>query len=278
MSDCFISYSRQDHQLATLIASQLRAQNLEVFMDSASIRPGENWREALLRNISASYCFVLIATKNIRGSDWVNQELGIAFQLNKRVLPVLVGIHSSELPGFAADVQALPIGQVPTQRELTNLRSQVAEIVRREKAKGPPEAAALVEQAIKRIEAHAYDAALDNLNQASTIAPLAGDTNYYLALASLKGKRPRSLFLSEADAVSRYLERACTSATPQAHYFYLWAVVKFDFYRANGLQPGRPDVEECLEAAQDYPFDQNAFEQMIGHAEADESLRSLGVI
>src|SRR6185295_309168 len=176
-------------------------------------------------------------------------------------------------PGLTADLQALAL-RGNSDIEIRAVSSAAAEIVRKEKAKGPPE----VRQAITQIEAHAYESAIDILTQAVRLAPLAGETNYYLALASLKGKRPRSLFLSEADAISRYLEKACASARPQAHYFYLWAVVKFDFYRANGLQPGRPNDEECVEAALDYPFDQSAFEQMIKHADADESLRSLGVI
>lgn len=273
MPDCFLSYSTKDRWLASRIESELRAQDLTVFMDQVSIQPGEDWRGALLANINASSCLLLLASKAVLGSDWVNQEIGIAFHAKKKLIPVLVGIGPSELPGFTIDLQALVL-RGNSDIEIRDVSSAAAEIVRKEKAKGPPE----VRQAIKQIEAHAYESAIDILTQAVRLAPLAGETNYYLALASLKGKRPRSLFLSEADAVSRYLEKACSSPMPQAHYFYLWAVVKFDFYLANGLQSGRPDVEECLEAAQDYPFDQNAFEQMIEHAEADESLRSLGVI
>lgn len=277
MPDCFVSYTTQDQQLAMSIQSELRTQNLDVFMASVSLQPGELWPDTVLRNLRASSCVVFLASKVASRSEFVNQELGMAFGANKRVIPVLWKIAPSDLPGWAANLQAFNLGGTSDQ-EIRALSAKIAQVVREEKAKGPPEIAAWLAEAIKRIEAHAYESAIEILTQAVKLAPLAGDINYYVALALLKGKRPRSLFLSEADAVSRYLQTACTSDLPKAHYFYLWALVKFDFYQANGLRVGEPDVEECLIAAQDYQFDQDGFDQMVRHAKADEGLRSLGLI
>ncbi len=78
-----------------------------MFMDQVSIQPGEDWRGALLANINASSCLLLLASKAVLGSDWVNQEIGIAFHAKKKLIPVLVGIGPSELPGFTIDLQAL---------------------------------------------------------------------------------------------------------------------------------------------------------------------------
>jgi hypothetical protein len=164
-------------------------------MASVSLQGGDQWTEELKRNIRASSCLLFLATKAARLSHWANQELGGAVIANKRVIPVLWEIAQSELPGFAAHIQTLTLSGI-SEREIRDLSSKVAEIVREERAKGPPEVAALLEQAIKRIEAQAYESAIEILTQAVKLAPLAGSTNYFLAVALLKCQLPLSLFLS----------------------------------------------------------------------------------
>jgi hypothetical protein len=67
-------------------------------------------------------------------------------------------------------------------------------------------------------------------------------------LASLGGKQPRVLPLARIREIESYLEAAVHSgACPEASL--LWAIIKYDYYRANGLRVPPPSIEELLENA-----------------------------
>lgn len=204
----------------------------------------------------------------------------MALEAKKRIVPILWGIVVSELPKWAERFQNFSLTAL-SKHEIRELGATVARVVREDRVKGGPqgsEANMLLARGIELMEAGAYEPAVELFNQLTTLDPLSPAANYYLALASLKGRRARSLFLSEADAISRRLERACRSTNPQRQYFFLWAILKLDFYEANGLSVSEPDAEALFNMAEQYPYHQESFEQMNRHARVDESLRSFGLI
>ena len=267
--------------MADLIHAELTGvQQLDVFLAPVSVNPGDEWWETVRAKLRSSSCVLFLATRAAVQSSFVSIELGMALEAKKRIVPIVLGIAISDLPQWAERFQTFNLKGLSKQ-EIRELGSKVMQIVREDRVKGGPqgsESNAQLVRGIELMEDGAYEAALDLFNQLVRAEPRSAVANYYLALASLKGRRPRSLFLSEADVISRQLERACRSDDPQAHYFFLWAVLKLDFYQANGFAVSEPDADELFNMAEDYPYHQESFEQMNRHARIDESLESLGLL
>jgi tetratricopeptide (TPR) repeat protein len=93
-----------------------------------------------------------------------------------------------------------------------------------------------------------YDQALTSLKQALGKGSQEAGLYFYIALASVGGKQPRVLTLARIKEIEGYLEAAIRSgAGPEARL--LWAIIKYDYYRANGLRVPPPSIEELLDDA-----------------------------
>lgn len=80
----FLSYQRQDSQIAQYVASALRDDDFGVFLDLDSIMPASDWQaaiqEALTKAIKQGAVIALLSGETL-ASEWVARELEIAFQL-----------------------------------------------------------------------------------------------------------------------------------------------------------------------------------------------------
>jgi hypothetical protein len=114
--DCFISYASRYEQLARAVATDLRAHDLTVFLAAYSIGPGERWSESIRNALAASEWVIFIASKDARESPWVQQELGMAIQAKKVVIPVIQDCDPSELPGWVREFQALDLRNMTPQQ------------------------------------------------------------------------------------------------------------------------------------------------------------------
>lgn len=85
----FVSYSRDDSRMATVVVQLLRARD-DVFYDIDSIPAGERWRDALLRAIDNATHFYLLWCMHSAGSEEVEREWRRAISGNKRLVPVLL--------------------------------------------------------------------------------------------------------------------------------------------------------------------------------------------
>jgi hypothetical protein len=85
----FVSYSRDDSRMATLVVQLLRARD-DVFYDIDSIKAGEPWRDALLRAIDDATHFYLLWCMHSARSEEVEWEWRRAISGNKRLVPVLL--------------------------------------------------------------------------------------------------------------------------------------------------------------------------------------------
>jgi hypothetical protein len=91
-----------------------------------------------------------------------------------------------------------------------------------------------------------YDQALTSLKQALGKGSKEAGLYFYIALASLGGKQPRVLTFTRIKEIESYLDAAVRSgAGPEAAI--LWAIIKYDYYRSNGLRVPPPSIEELLE-------------------------------
>ena len=73
MSDIFISYAREDLARARLFADALQAKGWTVWWDR-TIRPGQNFDEAIEKALDQSHCVVVLWSKYSIDSNWVKTE------------------------------------------------------------------------------------------------------------------------------------------------------------------------------------------------------------
>lgn len=127
----FISYRREDAaaeagRLCTLIRDQFGEDS--VFMDTSSIQAGATWPDEIQAALRAAETVVIVVGPDwLRAGsskwgqrridqehDWVREELSLAFQENKTVVPVLV--RGAEMP--PADVLPEPLKALPEKQQL----------------------------------------------------------------------------------------------------------------------------------------------------------------
>lgn len=99
----FVSHSSTDRKIAGTLAKALRALRMDPFLAHDDIEGGEQWRDAIRKEIEGCRVLVALVTKDFRISEYAGQEVGAAWVLKKPVLPVCVGELTP--PGFMADSQ-----------------------------------------------------------------------------------------------------------------------------------------------------------------------------
>lgn len=87
---CFISYSRGDEQFALRFANDLRSTEVATWMDQLDIRPSEHWDRAIEQAIASCRCFVVLLSPRSVASENVADEISLAIDLRKTVLPVMI--------------------------------------------------------------------------------------------------------------------------------------------------------------------------------------------
>ena len=75
MSDCFVSYKREDRSRVEPLVSALRAAGVSVWWDQ-DIGGGERWRETIVEQLDAARCVVVCWTHASTGPDgaYVREE------------------------------------------------------------------------------------------------------------------------------------------------------------------------------------------------------------
>ena len=106
----YISYSRQDIELVSILKNSLIEFEINVIYDEILLNAGVNWREKLINGIKNANCVIILITKNSISSKYVMNELGFARGLftndeNKILIPIIYG--DIPIPEFIQDVQVL---------------------------------------------------------------------------------------------------------------------------------------------------------------------------
>lgn len=123
MSKVFISYSTKDEHIARDIFNALNQVGAEPFLASISLQPGVNWTQEIFNNLKDARWVFFIATKSACASPAVQQELGASLANNKHLIPVLIDISPSELPGWVGQHQA-----VDARTDIGHLRATIEAI------------------------------------------------------------------------------------------------------------------------------------------------------
>jgi tetratricopeptide (TPR) repeat protein len=132
----------------------------------------------------------------------------------------------------------------------------------------------IMERAIRHLQRGLYDEALKMLDNVLANDDNIADAYYYHALALLKGKRPRATVKSAATRIDRDLQAGIMLAPGQAHYYYLLALVKYDFYLVNGFGVPPPDIDTLLTEAESLPLDIAKAKELLNHTNAPDCIVS----
>src|SRR5262245_14477549 len=107
MADIFISYSRLDHERCDAIDKVLTREGYSVAVDYRSIETGARYRERIEEEIAQATAIIVLWSEHSNDSDFVVDEVDLAKQAGKVVLPLIID-DTSEAPvlGFS-QLQAL---------------------------------------------------------------------------------------------------------------------------------------------------------------------------
>ena len=103
----FISYSHDDRNLALRLVNDLREQNVEVFLDTDMISPGDKWANVLSHYIELSDVILLLISKSTSKSDFQSSEIAFALSSSianqsQKIIPILLDKQAS-VPFFLKD-------------------------------------------------------------------------------------------------------------------------------------------------------------------------------
>jgi nucleoside 2-deoxyribosyltransferase len=125
MTNVFISYSRNDKELADKIRRALADAGVATSMADDTVPPGARWRETLVKKLDKADAVVAVVSKSTVESSWTMTELGIAWGANKKIIGVLA-------PGEPPDELGIsPLKDVKLLRAAkTDLAQLAAEILK----------------------------------------------------------------------------------------------------------------------------------------------------
>lgn len=140
-------------------------------------------------------------------------------------------------------------------RRLKDYRSQTK--------KNPDDGEAHYGLAMCYLQVELFDEATTNFKRAVDLAPDHADAHYYYGLSIIRARKPKLLSLSEVRLIEEHLQAAMRLDDRPAKYYYLAAILKFDYYLANGLLCRPPSPEELLLLAEDKEHDAWEVERLL---------------
>jgi hypothetical protein len=106
MSDLFISYSRTDKAFVERLNASLKADGREAWVDWEGIPISAQWMQEIYRGIDAANTFLFVISPPSVSSATCRLEIAHAVARQKRIVPILVRVVSSEeLPRDLAEFQ-----------------------------------------------------------------------------------------------------------------------------------------------------------------------------
>ncbi len=139
----FISYARQDNELAKRVRDELVGAGFRVWNDDEVIYPGDNWALKIGQALENSDAMVVLVTPNALASDSLRYDVQFALtskNYGNRVIPVFAGLPKVLKAG--EDVPWILLRLNPVDLESSNADlSEVVQRVRSSAAEASPNAA-----------------------------------------------------------------------------------------------------------------------------------------
>jgi hypothetical protein len=129
MADIFISYAREDANVAQAFYHRLAAAGLSVFLDTVSLAPGAPWSQKIREELKTARTVLVLASHKAIHSAMVNQESGAAALNGKKVIPVLWDMDPAQLSGWLREYQALDLRGQDARHIHTRVETFVQQLV-----------------------------------------------------------------------------------------------------------------------------------------------------
>lgn len=100
------------------------------------------------------------------------------------------------------------------------------------------------------------------LKKAIELEPENGENYYYYAISFLGKKKIKTHTLSEIRKIEEYLEAAKKINAEKSKYYFLHAIIKYEFYLKNGLRVS-PTIQELLEKGSSLKSNKDEINQML---------------
>ncbi|HEX5719947.1 MAG TPA: CHAT domain-containing protein [Thermoanaerobaculia bacterium] len=130
----------------------------------------------------------------------------------------------------------------------------------RKRTPSPGEA---LSQAGRLLTEGTYEAVREKVESARAAGAESADLHYYLALALLRGRRPRSLKLEEIRPIVDTAARSLSLPDCAAHHSCLLAFLYKDFYLENYLVPPEPGYDALVTKAAALPLNPERLNELI---------------
>ncbi|MCP2728328.1 hypothetical protein [Limnofasciculus baicalensis] len=98
-----------------------------------------------------------------------------------------------------------------------------------------PDPTLVLNQGIKLLEANSYQQVINAFTLVLEIDRSMSDAYYYLALALLKGRRPKILKRSEVEEIDQLLSAATSMGDSDGTVYWFRALVRDDYYNGNRI-------------------------------------------
>jgi hypothetical protein len=96
--DLFISHTTLHAEDARKIKLQAEKKGLKVFLAELSLKPGVDWEDEIRQALIDSRELAVLATPDIKGSEWVTSEWSAGWLLKKPITAILLGHGRQDLP------------------------------------------------------------------------------------------------------------------------------------------------------------------------------------
>ncbi|MEM1167705.1 MAG: hypothetical protein AAGJ08_01065 [Cyanobacteria bacterium P01_H01_bin.35] len=111
---------------------------------------------------------------------------------------------------------------------------------------GSPDPLVLLKQGIELLEGKSYNQAIEQFRVAIQVDSSLTTTYYYLALALLKGKRPKILQRNQIEEIDGLLCAATKMGDSDGTVQWFRALIRDDYYGGNRMRCPEPNVSEII--------------------------------
>lgn len=85
----FISHSIDNIGIVEQIKTMFEQKGMDAYVAVSHFQPGASILEKVKENIRSANYFLLLYTKSAEKSSWVQQEIGMALNMNKDIIPII---------------------------------------------------------------------------------------------------------------------------------------------------------------------------------------------
>ncbi len=86
----FISYSRDDHYVASTLVKRLETIGFHAWVDFKGIVGGDEWKQSIDKALDTSVACLVLLTPESVASEWVRYEIARALEKNCSVIPLMI--------------------------------------------------------------------------------------------------------------------------------------------------------------------------------------------